>query len=206
MPHELPGPVPDYFTPYFKNENGCLVFDYLHNGRAVAREYWSNGRNAIPSGPGLWISGSAVPGMVRHLFLFHSAAEAISFCGLRPALLEQAASNAFAALGLLPEAQQLSWLAATYPHSKLHLVFGGDLLGAITDCKTAMWHKSKDVRFSLAGGQVRWRWHGGSFEIPEHSFSFHRFQQECGLRLGFRTHKPPSGLESFKQFIYPYDT
>jgi hypothetical protein len=140
------------------------------------------------------------PPQVSHLFLSHSAAEILCFCQFNPHWLDSPGKVAFAALGLLPTADQVVFLKKRVPNAKIHTLFDTGVTGRVIDCKVALWLRKIDALFLVAGDLVEIRFRRNNFSIPSCAFSLNRFEKITGLRSGIRTHKSKSGLGSYYEF------
>lgn len=181
-------------------DGGCLFY-YRDNKKNIAVEYWSSGRHQVPVSTGTWLVHESFPAQVRHLFLSHSAADILCFCQLRPDWLAVPGNVAFAALGLLASAGQVTFLKEQFANAKIHTLFDAGLAGRVTDCKVALWLSGKDATFRIADDLVQIGYRKKKFHIPVHVFSLNRFEIAVALRIGIRTHKPKGGFSTYHELF-----
>jgi len=198
--------VADFFKPFFQiGNNGGLVFSYGQN----SFEYWTPGIHRVPTTQGIWFGGGICPEIITDLFIAYSAADILCFASQQSQyLLNHPEQRAFAAIGLLPAANQIQLLKATFPFARWHLLFGPELLGRIADGCIAAWYKGYSVSFRVTGKGVRTKYRNQLFYFDAGKLSLHRFELVTGLRTGLRTHKPPTGFNSFLAYqnMIAYDT
>lgn len=161
-------------------------------------EYWSDAMHRIPASQEMWLANATYPDLITDLYIGCSAADLVCFTSQRPqGLLKHPEQLAYAALGLLPNTQQVNHLKALFPFARWHLLFTPDLLGKIADASIAAWLKTNRVSFRLSADRITARYRDRLFQFEPDSFSLHRFELATGMRSGVRTHKPPRGYLSF---------
>lgn len=185
----------EFFSPFFKTRaDGTMVFQY---GK-TAFESWIPGSNLIPSTQDIWLAGGDCPALITDLYIGYSAADLVCFASQRTHdLLRHPEQQAFAALGLLPTAKQIEQLQNSFPNARWHLLFPADLLGKIADACIAAWFKGYAVFFRVNNDRITVKFRGQVFQLDSQIFSLHHFELASGMRSGIRTHKPPSGYNSF---------
>jgi hypothetical protein len=198
--------IADFFKPYFQNDTDDRnLFNY---GRTDF-ETWTPELHRIPTTQELWLAGGTCPEIVTDLFIGYSAADIICFASQQSHyLLNHPEQKVFAAIGLLPAATQTQLLKAAFPFAHWHLLFGPELLGRIADGLIATWYRGYPVSFRVTGTKIIAKYRNKVFYFEEVKFSLHRFELATGLRSGMRTHKPPTGFNSFLAYqdLTEYDT
>lgn len=187
--------IADFFKSYFQSgTDGRNLFNYGH----TAFETWTTGLHRIPTTQEIWLAGAAAPDIITDLYISYSAADLICFTSQRPHyLLRCPEQQAFAALGLLPTSKQVQFLKSIFPYARWHLLFHHDLLGDIADASIAAWFNNRQVSFRYKATQIIGIYRNKAYYFDISTFSLHRFELATGLRAGMRTHKPPSGFNSF---------
>lgn len=184
----------DFFSPFLQCSDGRLVFNF----GATAKEYWSAAMHRVPATHEIWLANAAYPNLITDLYIGYSAADLLCFTSQRPqGLSRHPEQRAYAALGLLPTAQQVNRLKTLFPIARWHLLFTPDLLGKVADASIAAWFKANRVSFRLTGNRLTARYRDRLLQFEPDSFSLHRFELATGMRSGIRTYKPPRGYLSF---------
>ncbi|MEJ5962922.1 hypothetical protein [Pedobacter immunditicola] len=202
-----PGPlrlnpiVKDFFWKWIRIQDEVFQFPYRDHREESAREYWSPGMHLVSVTSGIWLVNEGFPAQVRHLYLSNSAADILCFCQLRPEWLRIPGNVAFAALGLLASASQVSFLTESFANAKMHTLFDAGLTGRVTDCKVALWLAGKDAAFKVEDDVVLISYRRHKFSIPAAVFSLHRFEKTVALRSNIRTHKPKGDFGSYHEFF-----
>lgn len=196
--------VLDFFEPYFViNSSDCVGFEYYVNLKLHATEYCSKEGTRIPSTSGIWIAGSESPPLVRNLYLFSSALEALAFFQFFTDKLLYPEQIAIISVGILPSYSQISQLKTAYRNAKIHFVFEAALLGKIFDCRLSLWIKDKDAKFSFFRDResISIALRSKNYQISASQISLFSFEKRLGLRSGIRTHKPPKNFNSFFELL-----
>ncbi len=196
--------VLDFFEPYFViNSSDCVGFEYYVNLKLQATEYCSKEGTRIPSTSGIWITGSDSPPLVRNLYLFSSALEALSFFHFFTDKLRYPEQIAIISLGILPSLAQVNQLKTVYRNAKIHFVFEAALLGRVFDCRLFLWIKNKDGKFSFIKERnaISIDFRCKTYQISVSQLSLFAFEKRLGLRSGIRTHKPPVNFNSFYELL-----
>lgn len=170
---------------------------------------WLEESEAIPLFKPLAIPGLIVRGaglyrcsLVRDLYLFHTAFEAMYFASINPQIKSCLGSTVFACTGYLPKPEQVLLMRQAFTYAKLHLAFDKDVAGKVADCKAALWWAGKDCRFISEDNAITCRYEGRKITIPMDVFSLHRFKLQSGFRSDARTHKAPSGFTSYLDLFW----
>ena len=173
--------VPPSFLAWFNCADAC-EFPY-----GDAREIFKDRFHKVPTTVNLWFAGHR---SASEVVITHSAIEAIAFLSLNTDHYPNLESVSFIATGNLPGMAQLQWIRRNFQKRKFTLVFGNDLLGALTDIKVAAGLKGHGTRIWLSGDVVRiqMKTQQHLFSIPE--VSLHAFEKAFGLRMNIRTRKP----------------
>jgi hypothetical protein len=188
------------FTPFFRYADGQVLFYY---GETDV-ESWTPRLHRLPSTLELWLASAGHHNLVTDLYISHSAAELFCFASQRSFNFSKYPEQvAFAAVGLLPAAEQVNALKTAFPFARWHLLFSPDLLGRIADAAVASWFKARSVDFRVRNDQVVISYCGKHFVLNCQNFSLNRFECITDLRTGMRTHKPPRGLPSFIELQLP---
>lgn len=158
------------------------IFDY-----GGAREVFKEGFHKVPTTVNLWFAGHR---SASEVVITHSAIEAIAFLSLNTDHYPNLEAVSFIATGNLPGMAQLQWIRRNFQKRKFTLVFGNELLGALTDIKVAAGLKGHGTRIWLSGDVVRiqMKTQQHLFSVPE--VSLHAFEKAFGLRMNIRTRKP----------------
>ena len=169
---------------------------------------WIEDADALPRFKELEISGCAIRGaglfglsLVRDLYLFYSAADAICFASIYPQTVSHFGNTVFVSTGNVPEKRLIASLHNVFHGVKLHTVFDKDLSGRIADCKIALWWTAKDSPFSYDAGSISGFYRGKKVVIPEELFSLNQFKLRTGFKCEIRTHKAPSGYASYLDLV-----
>lgn len=195
--------VQQFFEPWLElNSDQKLSLTYSSQKTNLSeKEFITHHGSIAPLTTGIWCAGGHHPNSVRHNFLFYSGLEALSFCSMATDWLVKPSFAVFSALGLCPSAGQISILEHRFPNARLHTVFGNDILGRITDCKVALWSKTKDALFQIEKDVIVGQYNGKILQIPEPIFSLSLFEKKSNLRAGVRTHKPKAGILTFSNLL-----
>lgn len=188
-----------FFVNHITIQDGTILFIYQNNQRDAATEFWSDEKHLMPVPTGMWLVYEGLPAQVRHLFLSHTAIDILCFCQQRPDWVKIPDNVAFASLGLLASADQVSFLKQHFVNAKMHTLFDAELTGRVTDCKIALWRSGKEAFFRVIDDVIQINYRKRIFNIPAISFSLNRFEKAVGLRSGVRTHKPKNGYLSFRE-------
>ena len=122
----------DFFGPYFTTNSSDLVcFEYRSDLKLQATEHCSKEGSRIPSTSGIWLAGSECPPLVRNLYLFSSALEALSFFHFFTDKLQYPEQIAIVSAGILPSNPQISQLKTAYRNEQIHLVYDDYNLGRL---------------------------------------------------------------------------
>lgn len=173
--------VPQPFLAWFNCADAC-EFPY-----GDASEIFKDRFHKVPTTVNLWFAGQR---SASEVVITHSAIEAIAFLSLNADHYPNLEAVSFIATGNLPGMAQLQWIRRNFQKRKFTLVFGNDLLGALTDIKVAAGLKGHGTRIWLSGDVVRiqMKTQQHLFSIPE--LSLHAFEKAFGLRMNIRTRKP----------------
>ena len=196
--------VLDFFGPYFiANSSHLVCFEYHIDLKLQANEYCSKEGTRIPSTNGIWFAGSESPALVRNLYLFSSALEALSFFHFFTDKLQCPEQIAIISVGISPSFGQISQLKSIYKNARIHLVFETALLGRLFDCRLSLWIKGKDAKFSFIKEKeaISIDFRNKNYLIPTSQLSLFAFEKRLGLRSGIRTHKPPKNFNSFYELL-----
>jgi hypothetical protein len=182
--------VPEVLQAWF-NCRQELVFDY-----GGAKEIFTKDFHKVPTTANLWLSGNR---SASEVVITHSAMEAIAFLTLHAGDYPRRDTLSFIATGNLPGMVQLQWIRQNFKKRKFTLVFGNDLLGALTDIKVAAGLKGQDTRLLLSGDalHVQMKTQVRILSVP--GISLYAFEKAFGLRMGIRTKKPPTALTFLDQ-------
>ncbi len=200
-PTELNTAVQAYFFSWVTVKNGVLLFFYQDQHGNLATEYWAPKLHLVPVSSGIWLVHEGFAVQVRHLFLGGSAADILCFCQLNPNWLNDVGTVAFAALGLLPNVDQIGFLKGRFPNAKVHTLFESGITGKVTDCKVALWQKGKDASFRVIDDLVQITYRNRRYKISVAVFSLNRFETTMGIRSKIRTHKPKGCSGSYHEFF-----
>ena len=168
--------VQDFFEPYFITDiEGNLVFSYGDEA-----EHFGFAFHRVPP-KGFWLAGSSNSAMIRFVFICESAMEAISYFSLNYAFFSHT--------------DQLLFLAGETEFSLLgrkscSLVFDKNILGRVSDLKTAAAIRSLPLTISLIDESVRIRFRHKDYQIPQQNFSLSAFEKLSGYRFNLRICKP----------------
>lgn len=196
--------VLDFFGFYFiTNSSDLVCFEYHVDLKRQATEYCSKEGTRIPSTSGVWFAGSESPLLVRNLYVFSSALEALSFFHFFTDRLQYPEQIAIISVGILPSFGQISKLKSVYKNAKIHFVFETALLGRLFDCRLSLWIKNKDARFSFIKEReaISINFRSKNYQISETQISLFAFEKRLGLRSGIRTHKPPKNFNTFFELL-----
>jgi hypothetical protein len=182
--------VPEVLQAWF-NCRQELVFDY-----GVAEEFFTTGFHKVPTTANLWLGGNR---SASEVVITHSAMEAIAFLTLHADHYPRRGTLSFIAMGNLPGMAQLQWIRQNFKKRKFTLVFGNDLLGALTDIKVAAGLKGHGTRLLWSGDDIRIQIKTQVRILSVPQVSLYAFEKAFGLRMGIRTEKPPAALTFLDQ-------
>ncbi|WP_345952944.1 hypothetical protein [Mucilaginibacter sp. PAMB04168] len=175
--------VPEALQAWF-NCRHEMVFDY-----GGAREIFTTGFHKVPTTANLWLGGNR---SASEVVITHSAMEAIAFLTLHADHYPRRDTLSFIATGNLPGMAQLQWIRQNFKKRKFTLVFGNDLLGALTDIKVAAGLKGHGTSLLLSGDAVHIQMKTQVRILAVQQVSLYAFEKAFGLRIGIRTQKPPA--------------
>ncbi|MEJ6979729.1 hypothetical protein WG906_04665 [Pedobacter sp. P351] len=182
---------------FFSDSLGRALFPYKSNGNAEDIEILCPEAHRVPKTAEIWEAGGEITALVRRVYVFSSAINAIAFFYFYPGKLRQPEHVAVASLGLVPCKLQVQYLDGKYPNAEVCAVFDNDILGRVADCKLALWLKGKDAAFMYEAEILKISYQGRLYQISQADFSLFNFQKQTGLRLGVRTYKPGKYHNSF---------
>ncbi len=182
---------------FFSDSTGRALFPYNSNSNGADVEILSLESHRVPNTVEIWEAGGELPALVRRVYVFSSAINAIAFFHFYPDKLRQPEYVAVASLGLVPCKLQVQYLDDKYPNAEVCVVFDNDILGRVADCKVALWLKENDAAFMYEAETLKINYHGRPYHISESDFSLFNFQKQTGLRLRVRTYKPGKYHNSF---------
>lgn len=182
---------------FFSDSTGRALFPYNSNGSGADVEILSLESHRVPNTVEIWKAGGELPALVRRVYVFSSAINAIAFFHFYPDKLRPPEHVAVASLGLVPCKLQSEYLGGKYPNAKVFAVFDNDILGRVADCKLALWLKGKDAKFMYEAETLKINYQGRLYQNPGSDFSLFSFQKQTRLRLGVRTYKPGKYHNSF---------
>ncbi|CAM3797294.1 hypothetical protein MUGA111182_10330 [Mucilaginibacter galii] len=185
--------VPPALQAWFDCEKET-VFDY-----GGAKEIFAAGFHKVPTTVNLWLGGNR---SASEVVITHSVMEAIAFLTLHAGHYPRRDTLSFIATGNLPGMAQLQWIRQNFKKRKFTLVFGNDLLGALTDIKVAAGLKGQDTRLLLTGDDVRIQMKTQMRILSVPQVSLYAFEKAFGLRMGIRTRKPPVASTFLDQLKY----
>ena len=167
--------VQDFFEPYFITDiEGNLVFSYGEEA-----EHFGFAFHRVPAN-GSWRAGNPNLAMIRYVFLCDSAMEAISYFSLN--------FHAFRHI------DQCLFFAGkpdlNLTGKSCSLVFDKNILGRVSDLKTAAAIRSLPLTVSLMDESVRIRFRHKDYQIPQQNFSLSAFEKLSGYRFNLRICKP----------------
>jgi len=177
--------VPEALQAWFNCQQE-LVFDY-----GGANEIFTTGFHKVPTTANLWLGGNR---SASEVVITHSAMEAIAFLTLHADHYPRPDTLSFIATGNLPGMDQLQWIRQNFKKRKFTLVFGSDLLGALTDIKVAAGLKGHGTRLLVNNDDVRIQMKTQVRILSVPQVSLHAFEKAFGLRMGIRTRKPPAAV------------
>nr|WP_181718596.1 hypothetical protein [Pedobacter sp.]QJS06256.1 hypothetical protein [Pedobacter sp.] len=185
------------------DEANRLVFQFNDNGNADV-EYFGYNTHKLSTKNGIWLIGQQI--LVKDVFLFYSAMEAIVFSHLFN-LKFKFENSLFVALGAKPNKEQIRKIKIKYKNARYHTVFGNDLLSHIYDCKISMWLTNKDCMFFLKGDKLKILSQPNvepvkTIEIDFLNFNYTSFCRKYGKRSNLTPHKPYNPrFNSFLEYI-----
>ncbi|EHQ26483.1 hypothetical protein Mucpa_2353 [Mucilaginibacter paludis DSM 18603] len=164
---------------------GNLLFSY-----GDSTETYGLAFHRVPASGGIWLAGNSDYNLIRQVFVCRSAMDAIAFLSLNYKAFPDFDQLFFVATGLRPCRAQLDWIVANFPHRKIGLLFGNDLLDKITDLKVAAGLHSLFLSVTLSGDTVNVRFLYRDYRFTTDRFSLNQFEKQSGQRFRCRTVKP----------------
>lgn len=193
--------VLDYFSPFLNFSEQEISFAYRKNFDLYPQEIserHSLSFSRVPTTDCLWEAAYASPISINRCYIFQSAIEALYYAHFIE--LKQYHRIAFLSLGNLPNRKQILDIRQAYPHAQVITVFSKTLLGAVADCRVALWASNREGTFHLKEERIKVI----TDRNVTHTFygtqlSLSRFERISGIRSGNRTIKPKGHYLSFMQ-------
>jgi hypothetical protein len=173
----VPRNVRLFFEPYYQVlPDGSVLFPFGDEA-----EHFNGHYHCVPSTVVPWIAGCG-----PLVFISFSAMEALAFLSVHHHAYPDLRKLQFIAIG-----NYLTGLDVT--GSKISLLFGGDVLGRLTDIKVSLLLRNKNVPIFYHGDEF-FIINGQQFEGER--LSLNCFETALGIRSGIRTIKP-RGFNTF---------
>lgn len=185
----VPVKVQEHFAPYFavdRTSNLSFSFD-------DADEIFGPGLHKVPATEGLWVAGDMADPAIRHIYICHSAMEALAFLSLYGHRMAGFDNCLFIATGSGLNPSQLSRIREGCECKTCAFIFGNGLFGHIADLKAASGIRKIPLSISLMNdGYLTVKCRSKHFLIAENEFSLHAFERHSGLRFRCLTYKAKS--------------
>lgn len=194
--------VVEYFDNYdAKFTRSEISFDYIRDGKIIAKEHFDNNSHRIPSTIGLWIRHTCHPSAIRTCFVFLSAIEALCLTQVTQFINKDTGTTAIVSIGIKPSREQVTQLKIIFPNAKFHFAFGNDIMSSVLDCAAALWLAGKEARFKLTESGIRITYGQSQRLVESTRLSLSHFLKIFGIRLSCRTCKPPRNYTAFKEML-----
>jgi len=178
--------VVDFFSPFFTtDEDKNLCFAY-----GSQTERYGMAFHHIPSSEILWIAGEINFSAVRQVFISATALDAIAWLHLNYSAFSTTDNILFLSTGLLPNAQQFSWISKNLSLKDICLIFGNDIFGKISDLIMAAGICNIPIAIYLEEDKLNVQYRFKSFSFPIDNFSLNAFERKSGSYLRVKTDKP----------------
>jgi hypothetical protein len=176
------------------NIQGELRFDY-----GDSFEHFYDGGHRVPTTQNLWRAGNELAPLV---IIAPSAMELISFMSLNVQKFPDRDNLLFIATGNNCNSAKLKWIRSSYTKRKFTLVYGNDLLGRLSDIKTATGLRGKSTILSWSEPFVLCTIGGRNFKLEQDVVSLAAFERQAGIRTLIRTAKPFPHNTYLEQLMY----
>jgi hypothetical protein len=174
---------------YERDYDGKLDFVFSDG----VSESFHSGKHQMAISSGIWYSSSGLL-TGNSLYVCSSAMEAVAFAVLQDAMLANLDHFCWIAFGL--DCQLPGGVPEFCFGSKIHLLFGRDLLDVLLMVKICVSLKGFLVHFWLFEDQLSCHFRGRSYIFHVEGFSLSRFKQATGFR-DYSSVKRPQGADSF---------
>lgn len=151
------------------------------------QEIFKNDFHYVPTTTNVWLAGNYYSSDV---VVANSAMEVLSWYIFNKNKFRDPSSLALISLGNLPSDEQICWLRREFRGRKLSLLFGNDLLGAMTDIKVALSIIGKKPALHWQKDKIEILVEGSSILLTPAHCSLNRFEKISGIRTGIATLKP----------------
>lgn len=166
--------------------DGTLAFKYGHE-----YEFFNLNRHIVPVSDILWMAGYQNISLVRQVYIFNSAIEALAYLSLHYDYLGNLDNILIISIGLCPSPYQLHFIVENFKKRKILLVFGNDCLGRILDLKVIGGIIQLPIQITYQAEElfkIQFRNKVYFFKMEELTLS--SFQICTGVRSKARTLKP----------------
>ncbi|MDL2297323.1 DUF3991 and toprim domain-containing protein [Bacteroidales bacterium OttesenSCG-928-B11] len=190
------------------NDFQNIAFPYTTPGKQEVSNYElrNYGFKGMASGGdktnAVWIATNAPnPNLVKDIYFFESAIDAMSFYELNKSKLNLENSALISVGGYLSHNQILNSINH-FPNAKLNTAFDNDINGRLYDIRTYAIAHGKNVGITKKEGEYQFIVGAKTFTLPEDKVSLENFRENSGFRKGaLVVHKAANNMKDFNEVL-----
>ncbi len=148
----------------------------------------------------VWIATKAHnPNLVKNLYFFESAIDAMSFQQLNNINLND---SALISVGGYVTKKQINNTIKHFPQANINTCFDNDINGKLYDIVTYSTAIGKDIKVSKTGDNYTFKWDDKAVKMDSSEISLNKFRDRSGLKQKFgNVHKPPGSFNDWNEIL-----